>query len=75
MSHTISHHYLEFEQRRQYLLQYGPDIFEWQRAEFVLLEKIVEVLFQHLEDETGVVLVLKALEGPDEIEFVRILLT
>ena len=52
----------------------GPDVLEWERLKLVLLEKVVEVLLQHLEDEAGVVLVGEALVGPHKVELVRILL-
>lgn len=39
-----------------------------------MLEKVVQVLFEHLEHETRVVLVLEALERTDKVELVRILL-
>ena len=51
------------------------NVFERKGLELVLLEEIVEVLFQHLEDEAGVVLVREALVGPHKVELVRILLT
>ena len=52
----------------------GPDVLEWEGLELVLLEKVVEVLLQHLEDEAGVVLVGEALVGPHKVELVSILL-
>lgn len=57
-----------------HLLQNGPYVLERQRRKLVLLEKIVKVLLQHLKDQAGVVLVLKALKGPHKIELVGILL-
>ena len=51
-----------------------PDVFEGQGLELVVLEEVVEVLLQHLEDQTGVVLVSEALVGANEVELVRILL-
>jgi len=51
-----------------------PDIFEGQGLELVVLEEVVEVLLEHLEDQTGVVLVSEALVGANEVELVRILL-
>ena len=50
------------------------DVFEREGLELVLLEEIVEVLFQHLEDQACVVLVGEALVSTNEIEFVRIFL-
>lgn len=55
-------------------MQYGPDVLQWKRREFVLLQKVVQVLLEHLEHQTGVVLVLEALERPHKVELVRILL-
>jgi hypothetical protein len=52
----------------------GADVLEWKWLELVLLEKVVEVLLQHLEHEAGVVLVREALVGPHKVELVRILL-
>lgn len=40
-----------------------------------MLEEVVQVLLEHLKHETRVVLVLEALERPDKVELVRILLT
>lgn len=55
-------------------MQNWPDELERQWREFVLLEKIVQVLLQHLEHQARVVLVLKALESPHKIKFVGIFL-
>ena len=52
----------------------GADVLEGEGLELVLLEKVVEVLLQHLEDEAGVVLVGEALVRPHKVELVRILL-
>lgn len=52
----------------------GTDIFQWEGLELVLFQEIVEVLFQHLKDQTGVVLVGETLVGPDEIVVIRGLL-
>ena len=57
-----------------HLLGNGSDVFERERCELVLLEKIVEILLEHFEDETSVVLVLEAFVSPHEIEIVRTLL-
>lgn len=65
---------LEFEKRREDLVEDGTDVLERKRLELVLLEEVVEVLLEHLEDETRVVLVGEALVGPDEVEVVRRLL-
>ena len=51
------------------------NVFEWEGLELVLLEKVVEVLLEHLEDEAGVVFVREALVGAHKVELVRILLT
>ena len=52
-----------------------PDILERKRLELVLFEEIVQILFQHLKDQTGVVLVSETLVGTDKVELVGILLT
>ena len=65
---------LQFKERGENLLSYWPDVLEGQRLELVLFEEVVEVLLQHLEDKTGVILVCEALVGADEIELVRVLL-
>ena len=64
----------KLEERRENLLRYWPDVLEGQRLEFVLLEKIVKILLQHLKDQARVIFVREALVGTDEIELVRILL-
>ena len=58
-----------------YLLQNGPDDLEWQGVEFVLLEEVVEVLFQHLKHQAGVAEVLETLQGPHHVVLVGILVT
>ena len=55
-------------------MSYWPDILQRKGLELVLLEEVVQVLLQHLEHETGVVLVSETLVGSDEIVFVRIFL-
>ena len=57
-----------------YLLGDGPDVLEWQGLELVVLQKVVQVLLEHLKDQAGVVLVSEALEGANEVELVCILL-
>ena len=52
----------------------GPDVLKWEGLELVLFEEIVEILLQHLEDQTSVVLVSEALVGADKIIFIRIFL-
>ena len=52
----------------------GPDVLKWEGLELVLFEEIVEILLQHLEDQTSVVLVSEALVGADKVVFVRIFL-
>lgn len=59
--------YLQLKESSQNLLQYRTDDFEWQRTEFVLLEKVVQILLKHLKDKTCVVLVSKALVSAHEI--------
>ena len=51
-----------------------PDILERKGLKLVLLEEIVQILFQHLEDQTGVVLVSETLVGSDKVVFVCIFL-
>ena len=51
-----------------------PDILKRKGLELVLLEKVVQVLLQHLEHEAGVVLVSETLVRSDKIVFVRIFL-
>ena len=50
------------------------DVFEGKRLELVLLEEIVQILLQHLKNQTSVVFVSEALIGPDEVELVCIFL-
>ena len=57
-----------------YLLHNWANIFQRQRTEFVLLEKVVEILLEQLKNKAGVVLVLETLVRPDEIELVGVLL-
>ena len=52
----------------------GTNIFEWKRLKLVLFQEIIQILFQHLEDETGVIFVREALVGAYKVEFVCILL-
>ena len=65
---------LEFEQCREHLLRDGTDRLERQWLELVLLEEVVQILLEHLEHETCVVLVLEALVGANKVELVGILL-
>lgn len=57
----------------RYLLQDGPDDFEWQWTELVLLEEVVKVLLKHLEHQAGVTAVLKALQGAHHVVLIGIL--
>lgn len=50
------------------------DVLEWQRLKVVRLEKIVQILLEHLEHQAGVVLVREAFERPYEVVVVRALL-
>ena len=59
---------------KTYLLRDRPDVLERQRLKLVVLEEVVQVLLEHLENETGVVLVGEALVSADEVELVGILL-
>ena len=51
-----------------------PDVLERKGLKLVLFEEIVQILFQHLEDQTGVVLVSEALVGSNKVVFVCIFL-
>ena len=53
---------------------YGPDIFERQGLEFVLLQKVVQILLQHFKHQTCVVFMGEALIGSNKIVFVSIFL-
>lgn len=57
------------------MLQNRPYVLERKGRKFVLLEKVVEVLLQHLEDQTGMRLVLETLVGAHKVELIRIFLT
>lgn len=56
-----------------HLLQDGSDVPEWEWAELAVLEEVIEVLLQHLKDQTGVTLVLEALVRTHKVVFVRVL--
>ena len=58
-----------------YLLKNGPDDLEWQGVEFILLEEVVKVLFQHLKHEAGVAAMLETLQGPHHVVLVCVLAT
>ena len=49
------------------------DVFEGKRLELVLLEEIVQILLQHLKNETCVVFVREGLVCSNKVEFVRII--
>ena len=51
-----------------------PDVLERKGLKLVLFEEIVQILLQHLEDQTGVVLVSEALVGSNKVVFVCIFL-
>ena len=51
-----------------------PDVLERKGLKLVLFEEIVQILLQHLEDQTGVVLVSEALVGSNKVVFIRIFL-
>ena len=51
-----------------------PDVLERKGLKLVLFEEIVQILLQHLEDQTGVVLVSETLVGSDKVVFVCIFL-
>ena len=52
----------------------GPDVLERQGLELVLLQKVVQILFQHLKDQTSVILMSKTLIGSHEIVLISIFL-
>jgi len=66
---------LQLCQRRQNLLCDRSDVLQRQRLELIMLQKVVEVLFEHLKDETHVVLVLEEFERANKVILVRIFLT
>lgn len=66
--------YLEFKESCQDLLKYGSYKLEGQWGEFVLFEEVIEVLFQHLKHQAGVVLVLETLKGSYKVVIVCIFL-
>jgi hypothetical protein len=72
-THSL-HAHLKFQKRSQDLLKNWSNIFEWQWAELVLFEKVIQILFQHLEHQTRVVLMLEALICSDKIELIGIFL-
>jgi hypothetical protein len=55
-------------------LQNRTDVLEGQWTEFVLLEKVVQILFQHFEHQAGVAFVLEALISSHKVELVCIFL-
>lgn len=57
-----------------YLLQYRSDVLQRQRRKLILLQEVVQVLFEHFEHQTRVIFVLEAFEGSDEVEFIGVLL-
>ena len=61
-------------QRRQDLLRDRADVLKWQWLKLVVLEEVIEVLLEHFEDETCVVLVLEELMCADKVVLVRILM-
>ena len=50
----------------------GPDVLERQGLELVLLQKVVQILLQHLKNQTSVVFVSEGLKGPDQVGLVCI---
>lgn len=55
-------------------MQNRSDELEWQWRKLVVLEKVVQILLEHLKHKTRVVLVLETLERSHKVELVRILL-
>jgi hypothetical protein len=60
---------LQLEQSGQNLLDNWPNAGQREWTEFVLFQKIVEILFEHFEDQTSVIFVLETFIGPNKIEF------
>ena len=52
----------------------GPNVLQRQGLEFILLQKVVQVLLQHLKDQASVVFVSETLISPHEIVLIRVLL-
>ena len=52
----------------------GPDVLERQGLELVLFQKVVQILFQHLKDQTSVIFMSKTLVGSHEIVLISIFL-
>ena len=52
----------------------GPNVLQRQGLEFILLQKVVQVLLQHFKDQTSVVFVSETLISPYEIVLIRVLL-
>ena len=52
----------------------GPNVLQRQGLEFILLQKVVQVLLQHFKDQTSVVFVSETLISPHEIVLIRVLL-
>lgn len=55
-----------------YLLQNGPDDFEWQWTKLILFEEVIKILLQHLKHQAGVAAVLKALQSTHHIVLICI---
>lgn len=66
--------FFQLAQGEQHLLHDRTYAFERERRELVLFQEIVQVLLEHLENQTCVVLVLKDLVGSHEVVLVRVLL-
>jgi len=66
--------YLQFQEGSEDLLQNRTDVLQGEWTEFVLFQKVVQVLFQHLKDQAGVAFVLEALVSSHKVELVCIFL-
>lgn len=56
------------------MLKYRSYKLEGQWGKFVLFEKVIEILLQHLKHQTSVVLVLETLKGSNKVVIICIFL-
>ena len=61
-------------QGEEHLLDNRPNALQRQRTELVLLQEVVQILLEHLKDQTSVALVLKDFVGAHQVVLVRVLL-
>lgn len=57
-----------------YLLQDRSDVLQRQWRKLILLQEVIQVLFEHFEHQTCVILVLEAFECPHKVELIGVLL-